>query len=83
MTEKQIDQAIAEFTGEQRPYCSDLDAMHEAEKMLTNKERMTYMSNLHIHGSCDYKKKDWYDLTHATAAKRAEALLRTIGQWKD
>lgn len=79
MTEKQIDQAIAEFTAKQRPYCSNLDAMHEAEtvmlKEIPHHDAMLY-DNMLDECTCGFP---W----HSTAAQRAEALLRTIGKWKD
>lgn len=59
-------------------YCTDLNAMHEAEKVLDSDElfRGYYLA--------------LYDITkstrcpvHATARQRAEAFLRTIGKWED
>lgn len=59
-------------------YCNDLNAMHEAEKILiTDANFETYYLSL-------------YDTTYstiwpvcATARQRAEALLRTLGKWKE
>lgn len=56
-------------------YPNDLNAMHEAEKVLTNDQREDYMNWL---GTCD---TEWNSI-HATAAQRREAFLRTIGKWK-
>lgn len=61
-------------------YCSDLNAMHEAEREL-----------LSIDGSCGYwetysnaltAKLGCVDIFHATAEQRAEAFLRTLGKWE-
>jgi hypothetical protein len=58
-------------------YLNDLNAMHEAEKVLTNEQLEVYCNILHKpnHGV--------YWAIHATAAQRAEAFLRTIGKWED
>ena len=56
-------------------YCDDLNAMHEAEKMLEaddNHAYGCYCSNL-------YEK--YGNTVSLTAAQRAEAFLRTIGEW--
>jgi hypothetical protein len=58
-------------------YLNDLNAMHEAEKVLIlDCEWATYLDRLSVivaEGS----------LVHATSAQRAEAFLRTIGKWED
>lgn len=61
-------------------YLNDLNAMHEAEKVL-HPERphsnpwVSYRLNcLKIAGDCSL---------HATAAQRAEAFLRTLGKWEE
>ena len=54
-------------------YCNDLNAMHEAEKMLnTSKETFSRW--------CDYW--DNLPILHATAAQHAEAFLHTLGKWE-
>jgi hypothetical protein len=62
-------------------YLNSLNAMHEAEKTLSDDQFMDYHGNLGCLG--DYGL--WWNknLTHATASKRAEAFLKTIGQWID
>lgn len=69
-------------------YLTDLNAMHEAEKVLTAIQWAEYTMNLGAifvrMGVC----KTWSDdgsvmAISATAAQRAEAFLRTIGKWKD
>jgi hypothetical protein len=68
---------VAEF----RPR-TDLNAMHEAEKVLTAIcEINAYITHLGtVLGRGD---KTLFEFTHATAAQRAEAFLRTIGKWED
>lgn len=67
-------------------YLNDLNAMHEAEKMLVNDGRSADY-NFHLKRLCtvDYQQgKHTYPRPwHATAAQRAEAFLRTIGKWSD
>lgn len=58
-------------------YTTDLNAMHEAEKHLTD-----------INHRREYAKQliDWrgeLGCVHATSHQRAEAFLRTLGKWKD
>lgn len=60
---------------------NDLNAMHEAERVLTGEQWDKYTDFL-----CALTDPDWdgYRSTaHATARQRAEAFLRTIGKWKD
>lgn len=63
-------------------YCTDLNAMHEAEKMLKGYEQIhTYVWHLS-------NRKDWetdFQLmeVHISARDRAEAFLRTLGKWKE
>lgn len=49
-------------------YLHDLNAMHEAEKVLTVAQGMNYVLRIG---------------PMATAAQRAEAILRTIGKWEE
>jgi hypothetical protein len=58
-------------------YLSDLNAMHEAEKVLTREQEKEYAYQLEA--ACCPLEYGW----HATAAQRAEAFLRTIGKWED
>jgi len=64
-------------------YCNDLNAMHEAEKVLTKeqvREYQTYMYDMacEIDNTCGR----WMPYG-ATAAYRAEAFLRTLGLWEE
>jgi len=58
-------------------YCNDLNAMHEAEKMLNEKQE-DIMNNT-LWDIMDGRKYLW----HSTASQRAEAFVRTIDKWKD
>lgn len=70
-------------------YPNDLNAMHEAEKMLTGEQRIDYWNK--VIAICDRDMglpgKRWaattFFIIHATAAQRCEAFLRTIGKWTD
>ena len=102
MINQQINMAIAEACGwesettgpswceyetKMPDYCNDLNAMHEAEKMLTHEQQVQFSVELwklttsHVPSS----RAAWIDFTiaHATAAQRAEAFLRTIGKWEE
>lgn len=68
-------------------YLNDLNAMHEAERKLTEKQQVWYLQKLAqvrlregVGGTiaCMLDK-----LAFATATQRAEALLRTIGKWRE
>lgn len=58
-------------------YCGDLNAIHEVEEMLTEKQRGDYMNELDT-----FDENHEWKFIHATAAQRAEALLKTIGLWQ-
>jgi hypothetical protein len=57
-------------------YCADLNAMHDAEKVLRDKE-LLFEYGMHISNSHHYEY-----LLRATARERAEAFLRTLGKWE-
>ena len=58
-------------------YCNDLNAMHEAEKILTRDQIEVFCDQLlpKHHGI-------WWGI-HTTSHQRAEAFLKTIGKWKE
>jgi hypothetical protein len=65
-------------------YPADLNAMHEAEKMLTKEQIWHYITRL-----VELTGAEWTDsysevmvVAHATAAQRAKAFLCVIGKWK-
>jgi hypothetical protein len=60
-------------------YLNDLNAMHEAEKVLGEPLCYAYVDQLPRH----YSGRTNFALAHATAAQRAEAFLRTLNLWKD
>lgn len=57
-------------------YLNDLNAMHEAEKVLTSEMEKEY--SFQIEAVCCPREYGW----HATAAQRAEAFLKTLNLWK-
>lgn len=57
-------------------YLNSLDAMHEAEKVLTPGQKMTYRRWI-SGGNCMFHEHA-ERVCHATAAQRAEAFLRTL-----
>ena len=79
MTNEQINAAIAEATDADphwkcaKNYCNDLNAMHEAEKMLD----FNQLRDMEDSVSFRFAVLPF----HATAAQRAEAFLRTLGKW--
>jgi hypothetical protein len=66
-------------------YLYDLNAMHEAEKMLDDEQDLDYSESLELvigarwsaNNSCDMQR-----FRSATAAQRAEAFLKTLNLWK-
>jgi hypothetical protein len=90
MSDEQINIAIAGTCGWAHPsvkpyafpnYSNDLNAMHEAEEVLTGHQRIVYKETL-----CEITPQDpsvsLWGLTRATARQRAEAFLKTIGEWE-
>ncbi len=66
-------------------YLNDLNAMHEAEKVLSTHHCRLYADELHglIMKSWNPVHSQMFCILHATAAQRAEALLKTLGLWKE
>lgn len=58
-------------------YCSDLNAMHEAEKILNKDEFMPYCNLLWPLGH------GVWEAIHTQARQRAEAFLKTLGKWEE
>jgi EAL domain-containing protein (putative c-di-GMP-specific phosphodiesterase class I) len=58
-------------------YLNDLNAMHEAEKVLLLRQQADY--HWLLEEVTDSKE---FLQVHATAAQRAEAFLRTLGKWE-
>ncbi len=66
----------SQYTGDVQvipDYPNDLNAMHEAEKVLDGEQSWQYVMLLGVEGG------GWC----STAAERAEAFLKTIGKWED
>jgi len=67
-------------------YLSDLNAMYEAEATMNLTDKYQYgksickIMNIDTEGGLDVV--DIYYACHASAAQRAEAFLRTIGEWE-
>ena len=68
-------------------FLNDLNAMHEAEKVLTPDTIPEYLCQLFdvaTNGRSGlYPVAENYLSHHATASQRAEAFLRTIGKWEE
>jgi hypothetical protein len=64
-------------------YLGDLNAMHEAEKVMTEEQRIAYSDHTYD-GACraqgETGKWRWISIT---AAQRAEAFLRTLNLWQE
>ena len=73
------------FRAENLPdYLNDLNAMHEAEKILSDNNQMKFRGELVDMMRPKYGFESACLLAiHATAAQRAEAFLRTLNLWKE
>ena len=87
MTPEQQRIAIAEACGEDNDsiyrdlipdYLNDLNAMHEAEKIMNNNDWWKFVE--HLTNICGGGTALGIS---ATASQRAEAFLRTIGKWEE
>jgi len=70
---------LAGFTPD---YLNDLNAMHEAEKLLTGYDSATGDSQYGRYITGLQQITNWNRVPCATAAQRAEALLKTLNLWK-
>ena len=59
-------------------YCSDLNAMHDAEKTLT--DAIMFVMAHHIERLVSAHGQHYF---HASARQRAEAFLRALGKWEE
>ena len=76
-------------------YTTDLNAMHEAEKILMADDAMYSQRNFYAHnlglitlndngrGWQPLSNDDCFPILNATAAQRAKAFLQTLDLWKD
>jgi hypothetical protein len=62
-------------------YCADLNAMHEAEKLVTSDCNLTYANQLARIVDAHYSDDPVFFC--ATARQRAEAFLRTLSKWEE
>ena len=73
-------------TGEVEPlhdYLNDLNAMHGAEKVLTEEQRIAYSDYTYDIAWKAQKETGKWRWISLTAAQRAEAFLRTLGKWEE
>lgn len=67
-------------------YLSDLNAMYEAEKVLTLDQYQKYVTILHEITSASIQSltiRQWRAIISATSTHRAEAFLRALNLWND
>lgn len=64
-------------------FIADLNAMHEAEKVLPHDKRRAYGIALLDVIERSGTDPDRFNHIHATAAHRAEAFLRVLSKWED
>ena len=67
-------------------YLLDLNAMHEAEKVLSKEQIEAYLGWLWQICKVPFEANDYglyFPLAHAIASQRAEAFLRTLGLWEE
>jgi len=68
-------------------YLNDLNAMHEAEKVLTQDQMIDYSRHVgkFVTSHLPASRAAWMDyrLLNSTATQRAEAFLRTINKWEE
>lgn len=64
-------------------YCNDLNAMHEAEKVLAPKNWNNFKKNWWDYCKLLREGNDASEAIHANARQRAEAFLRTLGKWEE
>ena len=63
-------------------YCNDLNAMHDAEKVLSRGVGYHQSCGFGLYRTALAEVCDEQHPIDATAAQRAEAFLRTIGKWE-
>lgn len=69
-------------------FLNDLNAMHEAEKVLNREQQMEYITLINrMRNDVARQSQDWYQLepfwqVHSTAGERAEAFLKCLEAWK-
>lgn len=71
------------FASDVPNYCNDLNAMHEAEVILSELQlgHMAREIEWRMAREIKHNETQWY--FRATARQRAEAFLRTMGKWEE
>jgi hypothetical protein len=64
-------------------YLNDLNAMHEAEEVMTEMQRCDYSNHLYDLARRHQEVTEKWRYLSMSAAQRAEAFLRTLGKWED
>lgn len=64
-------------------YTGNLNAMHEAEKVLSRDDHRRFRLMLIATVCAAPEEDDARSIVSATAAQRAEAFLKTLGKWTD
>lgn len=72
-------------------YCNSLEAMHQAEKCLSEKDMREYIFELHnitdgdMNAQGDFwdRAKLYFPVVCATARQRSEAFLRALKLWEE
>ena len=85
-TEKQritIDATIAQVTGLDLPFSSCLNAMHEAEKVLSRGKNYYQLGGFGFYLRTLEQICYQPSCVESTAAQRAEAFLRALGKWEE
>ena len=91
MTDEEMRIKIAEACGEDNDsiyrdlipdYLNDLNAMHEAEKVLMTKPNAGELVTTYLELLQDSHPR-WITSCFASASQRAEAFLKTLNLWKD
>jgi hypothetical protein len=72
----------AGILGDPPDYLNDLNAMHEAEKTMTDEQFWPDYYD-HLAGITTRHRYGQRPIICATAAQRAEAFLRTVGKWQE
>jgi hypothetical protein len=72
----ELNQSVCGYRIEDLPdYCTDLNAMHEAEMVLRNGRNYEYLHQL--------ERVTPSYMVYATARQRAEAFLKTVEKWEE
>ena len=71
------------FKHDMPDYLSDLNAMHEAEKVLSRGAGYHQTGGFGLYKTALAEVCDEQHPIDATASQRAEAFLRTLGKWED